>query len=193
MELQLDEQLLDDADALAAADPASMLRTVAGSGAQVREAATSASEAGVESLGDERPRAVILSAVGSSAASCEVLRALIADDVPLPLIEVSGPADRPVLPAGVETAAYRIAVEAMTNAARHSGGSHCTVTITVADGRVEVAVVDDGAGLPGLRRAGVGLRSMSERAAELGGTCEVGSPDGAGTAVRALLPLGTPA
>ena len=91
MELQLDEQLLDDADALAAADPASMLRTVAGSGAQVREAATSASEAGVESLGDERPRAVILSAVGSSAASCEVLRALIADDVPLPLIEVSGP------------------------------------------------------------------------------------------------------
>jgi signal transduction histidine kinase len=54
-------------------------------------------------------------------------------------------------------------------------------------------VVDDGGGLPGLRRAGVGLRSMSERAAELGGTCEVGSPDGAGTAVRALLPLGTPA
>jgi len=108
-------------------------------------------------------------------------------------IAVSGPPDRPVLPAGVETAAYRIAVEAMTNAARHSGGSHCTVTITVADGRVEVAVVDDGAGLPGFRRAGVGLRSMSERAAELGGTCEVASPDGAGTAVRALLPLGIPA
>jgi signal transduction histidine kinase len=108
-------------------------------------------------------------------------------------IVVTGPPDRPALPAGVETAAYRIAVEAMTNAARHSGGSRCTVTITVDDGRVEVAVVDDGAGLPGARRAGVGLRSMSERAAELGGTCEVASPDGAGTAVHALLPLGTPA
>jgi glucose/mannose-6-phosphate isomerase len=91
MELQIDEHLLDDADALAEADPAGMLRTVAGSGAQVREAATHAAEAGVDSLADERPRAVVLSAVGSSAASCEVLRALIADDAPLPLLEISGP------------------------------------------------------------------------------------------------------
>ncbi len=91
MELQIDEHLLDDADALAEADPAGMLRTVAGSGAQVREAATHAAEAGVDSLADERPRAVVLSAVGSSAASCEVLRALVADDAPLPLLEISGP------------------------------------------------------------------------------------------------------
>lgn len=91
MQLQLDERLLDDAEALDAADPAGMLRTVAGSGAQVREAATHAFEAGVESLREERPRSVVLSAVGSSAASCEVLRALVADDAPLPLIEVSGP------------------------------------------------------------------------------------------------------
>jgi glucose/mannose-6-phosphate isomerase len=91
MQLQLDEQLLDDADALAAADPASMLRVVAGSGAQVREAATHAQEAGVESLAGDRPRAVVLSAVGSSAACCEVLRALVADDVPLPLVEAPGP------------------------------------------------------------------------------------------------------
>ena len=91
MDLQLDDQLLDDADALAAADPAAMLRTVAGSGAQVREAATTAAEAGVESLAEDRPRAVVLSAVGSSAAACELVRALVADDVPLPLVEVSGP------------------------------------------------------------------------------------------------------
>jgi glucose/mannose-6-phosphate isomerase len=91
MEIQVDERLLDDADALSEADPGGMLRTVASSGAQVREAATYASEAGVESLAEERPRAVILSAVGSSAASCEVLRALVADDVPLPVIDASGP------------------------------------------------------------------------------------------------------
>lgn len=91
MDLQLDEALLDDAEALAEADPAGMLRTVAGSGAQVREAATYATEAGVESLADEHPRAIILSAVGSSAAACELVRALVADDVPLPIVEVSGP------------------------------------------------------------------------------------------------------
>jgi len=108
---------------------------------------------------------------------------------------VSGPPDRPVLPAAVETAAYRIAVEAMTNAARHSGGRHCAVTVCLDDTGVEVAVRDDGTGLPGVRRAGVGLRSMRERAAELGGTCEVSSPDGGGTTVRARLPIaaGAPA
>ena len=91
MDLQIDDRLLDDADALAAADPAGMLRTVASSGAQARAAATYAAEAGVESLVGERPRAVVLSAVGSSAACCEVLRALLADDVPLPLVEAPGP------------------------------------------------------------------------------------------------------
>lgn len=91
MSIELDEALLDDAEALAAADPAGMLRTVAGSGAQVREAATYAAEAGVASLADERPRAVVLSAVGSSAAACELLHALVADDVPLPLVDAPGP------------------------------------------------------------------------------------------------------
>jgi two-component system NarL family sensor kinase len=108
-------------------------------------------------------------------------------------IDVTGPADRPRLPAAVETAAYRIAVEAMTNAARHSGGRHCTVDVGVTGERVEVVVADDGAGLPADLRAGVGLHSMRERAAEVGGTCEVGSPDGVGTTVRALLPLAAPA
>ncbi len=92
MELRLDEQLLDDADAILQADPAGMLRAVATSGAQVRAAATFAAEAGVESLAEERPRSVVLSAVGSSAAACEVLRALVADDAPLPLIDIAGPA-----------------------------------------------------------------------------------------------------
>ena len=67
MSVELDERLLDDPDALAAADMAGMLRTIAGSGAQVREASTLVAEADVESLADERPRAVVLSAVGSSA------------------------------------------------------------------------------------------------------------------------------
>ena len=60
MSVELDERLLDDPDALAAADLAGMLRTIAGSGAQVREASTLVGEADVESLADERPRAVVL-------------------------------------------------------------------------------------------------------------------------------------
>ena len=105
-------------------------------------------------------------------------------------VDVSGPADRPVLPAAVETAAYRVAVEAMTNAVRHSGGRRCTVAIECADGHVLVDVRDDGRGLDPHRPAGVGLRSMRERAAELGGECRVRSLAEGGTQVYARLPRG---
>jgi len=144
MSLQFDEQLLDDADGLAAADLASMLRTIAGSGAQVREAATRAAEADVESLSDERPRAVVLSAVGSSAAACEVLRALVADDVPLPLVEASGPTlPRWVGPLDLVIAVSRSGtaqptLEAVTEAGRRG----CRV-VTIAAPRSPLDVLGD--------------------------------------------------
>jgi signal transduction histidine kinase len=103
-------------------------------------------------------------------------------------IEVSGPDERPLLPAAVETAAYRIAVEAMTNAVRHSGGRHCTVVIEADGAEVVVDVRDDGTGLAADRVPGVGLRSMQERAAELGGQCRIRSGE-VGTRVSARLPL----
>lgn len=90
MEFSFNEAVLDDPDALAAGDPSDMLRAVATSGAQIREMTTYTAEAGIEVLAEDRPRAVILSAVGSSAAACEVLRALVGDDVHLPLIDVPG-------------------------------------------------------------------------------------------------------
>jgi fumarate reductase subunit D len=91
--------------------------------------------------------------------------------------------------AGVEAAAYRIVVEALTNALRHAGASTVDVRLGVADG-LEVEVVDDGgrAG-DGPWRAGVGLRSIAERAAELGGTSEAGPVPGGGR-VHARLPWG---
>jgi signal transduction histidine kinase len=104
------------------------------------------------------------------------------------VIDVDGPASRPVLPAGVETAAYRIAVEAMTNAVRHSGGRHVTVRLTADDDEVHLLVRDDGTGLAIDRIPGVGLRSMQERAAELGGWCRI-TTAATGTEVRARLPL----
>jgi signal transduction histidine kinase len=95
------------------------------------------------------------------------------------------------LPAAVEVAAYRIALEAVTNAVRHSRAHACTVTLRREDGHLRVCIADDGVGLADGRPAGVGLFSMRERAEELGGTCAVTS-DGHGTVVEARLPL-TPA
>jgi signal transduction histidine kinase len=105
-------------------------------------------------------------------------------------VEVSAPADRLTLPAAVESAAYGIAVEAMTNAVRHSGGSHVSVSIEVAAPDLVVLVRDDGSGLAPDRVPGVGLRSMRERAEELGGRCEVRSA-GSGTEVPATAGPGT--
>ena len=99
-------------------------------------------------------------------------------------VESSGPV--PDLPAAVEVAAYRIAVEALTNVARHAAASHAQVEITV-DTAVRLAVRDDG-GSAGAWRPGVGLTSIRDRATELGGTWSAG-PTGTGGLVTAVLPI----
>jgi signal transduction histidine kinase len=106
--------------------------------------------------------------------------------------EVRGPADRESppgeLPAAVEVAVYRIAVEAMTNVVRHAGARACTVTIGTARG-VRLTVEDDGSGLPIAWRPGIGTTSMRERAIELGGTCRIETRPEGGTRVDAWLPF----
>jgi two-component system, NarL family, sensor kinase len=93
------------------------------------------------------------------------------------------------LPAAVEVAAYRIAQEALTNVSRHAHARTCSVRLACSGGRfLEIEVADDGIGLPERPEGGVGLSSMRERAAELGGTCEVGNTS-SGTKVLARLPL----
>jgi signal transduction histidine kinase len=91
------------------------------------------------------------------------------------------------LPAAVEVAAYRIATEAMLNTARHSRATTCHVALTV-NRSLELSITDDGRGLDADARTGVGMASMRERAAELGGSVDVQSSP-AGTVVRAILPL----
>lgn len=93
------------------------------------------------------------------------------------------------LPAAVEVAAYRIAGEAMANVGRHAEAASCEVRLDVEDGRLVVAVSDDGRGIDPTVQAGVGLVSLRERAAELGGRSEVTCPPAGGTVVRAWLPL----
>ncbi len=101
--------------------------------------------------------------------------------------------DLPLLPAAVEVACYRIAQEAITNAARHSGASFCRVSLSLdeADGTLQLEVSDNGTGIPENRSAGVGMSSMRERAEELGGTFTIGALPEGGTRLLARLPLPT--
>jgi signal transduction histidine kinase len=89
------------------------------------------------------------------------------------------------LPATASTTLYRIAQEALTNAAKHAPGSPVSVRFDVVGGRAELTV--DSCGVPGNGR-GMGLETMRERAEAIGGTCEAG-PGGAGWRVRASLPV----
>ena len=92
------------------------------------------------------------------------------------------------LPAAVEVAAFRIAVEAVNNAVRHAGAHTCQVRLEIdIPGRLLVEIRDDGTG-DGPWRGGVGLLAMRERAAELGGILTAGPGPGGGT-VRAYFPL----
>jgi signal transduction histidine kinase len=106
-----------------------------------------------------------------------------------PRIEVVGPDTLPALGAAAEVAAYRIAVEAMTNVVRHAGASRCRVTIWI-DDEIRLEILDDGAGLRPGWRMGVGTASMRERATELGGACTVEPGVNGGTRVDANIPLG---
>jgi two-component system NarL family sensor kinase len=104
------------------------------------------------------------------------------------LVTIDAPLDLPPLPAAVEVAAYRIACEALTNAARHAGARTCHIVLSV-DSALRVEVCDDGLGLAPERRVGVGLVSMRERAEELGGTCSITSAPGEGVRIHTVLPL----
>ena len=93
------------------------------------------------------------------------------------------------LPATTSLAVYRIAQEALTNAAKHAPGAPTEVRLLVSPG--EVTLTADNRAVPGkgtVTGTGLGVVSMRERAESVGGTCEAG-PGGHGWLVRARLPL----
>jgi two-component system NarL family sensor kinase len=94
----------------------------------------------------------------------------------------------PALPAAVELAAYRIAQEALTNVTRHARARLCRLRLTVNED-LELEVVDNGIGLAGAGPPGVGMSSIRERAAELGGISSIGPGRSSGTRVFVQLPL----
>ncbi|MER6581524.1 sensor histidine kinase, partial [Nonomuraea sp. NPDC001023] len=115
------------------------------------------------------------------------VRALAAPDGPA--AEVIAEGDLTGLPAAVEVAVYRIAQEALTNVRRHARATRVRVELRREPGALRLLVADDGRGLPPEHRSGVGLTSMRERTAELGGICLVSGEPGTGTTVEVMLPV----
>jgi signal transduction histidine kinase len=109
----------------------------------------------------------------------------LANRAPLP-VELEGTAGER-LPERVESAAYFVVAEALTNVAKYSHASHARVNLTRDNGQVMVEVSDDGVG--GADPAtGSGLRGLLDRVSALGGELEVDSRPDRGTTVRAKIP-----
>jgi signal transduction histidine kinase len=102
-------------------------------------------------------------------------------------VTIDAPSSLPQLPAAVEVAAYWIAQEALTNVRRHAHAHTCSVRVAVEPTVLRLEVADDGGGFTS-GSTGIGLQTMKERAAEIGGTCEIGARAGGGTLVTASLP-----
>lgn len=104
-------------------------------------------------------------------------------------------ADSADLSMGTATALYRLVQEALTNAVRHGRARHVSLVVMRDDGGIHVTVEDDGCGFDvregfeGSMARGLGLRSIRERVALLGGSVEIDSTPGSGTILIARVPL----
>jgi len=106
-----------------------------------------------------------------------------------PAVPVTITADGlPRLPPEVETAAYRVVVEALTNIVRRAGAQRAQIILTTAGRALRIVVTDDGRGT-GEPLEDVDLASVHRRAAKLDGKVTISSRPGHGTEVVALLPL----
>ena len=91
------------------------------------------------------------------------------------------------IPPPVESAAYFVVAEALTNVVRHSGATEAEVSVAQRSGALHVEVSDSGEG--GADPEGSGLRGLTDRVQALDGELEVETHPGTGTAVHARIPL----
>ena len=123
------------------------------------------------------------------ASALAVLGQRLAERSELHVVEHITP-DLPPLAPETELVVYRVAQEALTNAARHSGGDHAELRLERDDGRVVLSVRDRGRGLPTGLVPGTGMRGMRERAASIGASLDVDNGSAAvGCEVRLDVPL----
>lgn len=90
----------------------------------------------------------------------------------------------------VEGAAYFVVCEALTNVAKHTGGTDTEVDLTNGNGELTIVVSDHGLGFAATGRTGIGLTNLRDRVEALGGRLVVESAPGQGTSVSAHLPVG---
>ena len=158
---------------------------------------------------EEKPelaRTLVDSALESAGAAVEELRELAAGIHPAILSQrgldaaVESLASRSAVPvevdvqlddrlsAAIETAAYFVVAEALTNVAKYAGATHAGVDVRSENGGAVIEVRDDGIGGADAG-GGSGLRGLQDRVGALDGTREVTSPRGEGTLIRARIPL----
>ncbi len=177
-------------------------------GAQARLVALGMSLAMAEDELDRDPagaRALLAEARGASSAALQELRDLVrgihppvladrglvgaaqslALAAPLQVTVSADAADH--LPAPVESAAYFVVAEALTNVVKHAGAQHAEVTITHVEDRLHIVVRDDGVGGADPQR-GTGLRGIQRRLSAFDGTLTVESPPGGPTVLVMVLP-----
>lgn len=110
-------------------------------------------------------------------------------------VELTLPDDVEAVPRQTGAAVYRITREALTNVVRHAHASNASVHVDHHDGRVEVAIRDDGSGARNGREpelgSGHGITGMRERAEALGGSLSAGPASDGGFLVTASLPIGS--
>jgi signal transduction histidine kinase len=165
---------------------------------QVETALATIKDASKEALTELRALIGVLRADGDEAPRVPVATLAGLDDLVARTgqagVELQAKVDGDVsaVPSAVELAAYRIIQEAVTNVVRHSAARSASVRVTIGADTVDIEVADDGRGI-GPEAAdtdGSGIRGMRERAQALGGSVDIARPpSGAGTVVRARLPL----
>jgi two-component system sensor histidine kinase UhpB len=127
-------------------------------------------------------RPTALDDLGLSAAIAGQVEQLSQSEIEAELVEQGDFSD---LSDDVQLVVYRVAQEALSNAARHSEAEHVKVTLSRADGRVELEVADDGSGFAfDKSQRGLGIDGMRERALLIGAALNVESRPGQGTTVR---------
>jgi signal transduction histidine kinase len=176
---------VESASTLLARDPAAAAEELG----RVRELARGAMDELRAVVFELRPASLEAEGLASALRKhVDVLRRVSAHPIELTL------GDLPRLPPDQAAQVFRIAQEALQNALRHAGAERIEVRLSNGAGALVLDVVDDGGGFDvtdgAVRGRRLGLTSMEERAAEIGGRLEIESATGEGTRVRLAVPLG---
>ncbi|MFB4284782.1 CHASE3 domain-containing protein [Nonomuraea sp. MTCD27] len=110
----------------------------------------------------------------------------LASRCPVPAVVESNLGER--VPGAVESNAYFVVAEAVTNAVKHAQASQIDISLELGE-TLQIRVVDDGVGGVGATTAGSGLTGLADRVAAFDGTLTIDSPPGGGTTILARIPI----